>query len=102
MTLSQIRKSFSQEHNFNPCSFPKLEITKKSQIWSDMLTPRHHLSYHPVQKNPKLHLNPGDKLTLLGFNQNQIIVQIFSWNSSNQHPVFTISYSYIKKYTKVL
>ena len=102
MTFSQIKKSFSQDHNFNPFSFPKLEITKKSQIWSDMLTPRHHLSYHPIQKNSKLHLNPGDKLTLLGFNQNQIIVQVFSWKSSNQHPVFTIHKNRIKKYIKVL
>ena len=102
MTFSQIKKSFSQDHNFNTYSFPKLEIIKKSQIYYTFLTPRHHASPYPIQKDSEFHLNPGDKLELLGYNRDQIIVQILHSATTNQHPVFTIHKNRIKKFIKVL
>jgi hypothetical protein len=100
MTPSKLKKAFSQ--NPNPYQFPKLEITKKSQIYSTFLTSRHHLSRYPILSDSKFHLNPGQKLLILGYNKNEIIVSTIRHPVSRSPQIFTIFNSYIKGFTKVI
>ena len=104
MTPSQIKKAFSSNQIQN------LEITKKSQIYSYFLTSRHKLSPYPILPDTKFHLNPGQKLQILGFNQFEIIVLAstpypeYTSCPNPTHPpqIFKIFNSDIKRFTKGL
>ena len=104
MTPSQIKKAFSSDQIQN------LEITKKSQIYSYFLTSRHKLSPYPILSDTKFHLNPGQKLKILGFNKYEIIVMASTpfpeytgcSNPTHSPQIFTIHNSDIKRFTKVI
>ena len=104
MTPSKIKKAFAS----NQIEF--LEITKKSQIYSYFLTSRHNLSPFPILSNTKFHLNPGQKLKILGFNKDEIIVQASTpfpecpnnpTNPTHNPQIFKIHNSRIQRFTKV-
>jgi len=60
-------RAFKQAFETSPTV--RLEVVKKSQIYSWFLTNRstHRECRYPILKDTALHLNPGDRLTALNF-----------------------------------